>query len=220
MDNQSKNSLKSLYISLFLVGAFVLGIVAMQLPRINAEIGMSDNVMAGSEEPVETIIPIGGSDEATNAPIPTVSPVISSSPTSRPTLQPAFTSSPTPVLTPEPTLIPMESATPVPTFDLNLPGDTTGNTPTNPPVAQTEQSNNLPIVIGVIVGVLLIAGGIILVLVKRRSQAADLTPPTTPPQTPPIYPTSNIQTPDQGGYNTPYDQYMNNQPKTPPDIQQ
>jgi len=214
MENQSKNSIKSLYISLFLVGTFVLGLVAMQLPKMNSEIAMSDKVMAGSEEPIETTIPIGGSDEATNVPLPTASP------TAKPTFQPTLSPSPVAALTPEPTLIPIESATPVPTFDLNLPGDTTGTIPTNPPVAQTQQSNNLPIIIGVIVGILLIAGGVILVLVKRRSQETEMTPPTTPPQTPPIYPTSSSQSTDQSGYNTPYDQYMNNQPKTPDNPQQ
>jgi hypothetical protein len=79
----------------------------------------------------------------------------------------------------------------------------------------------------VIVGILLIAGGVILVLVRRQSKEIDPTsggpvmPPQTPMQPPYQAPAPQTYSPDQSqsNFNTPYDQYVNNQPN-PPNSQQ
>jgi hypothetical protein len=205
MNKAQENAQKSLYISLFVVAIFLLGIFATQFPKYSANTAQSDSVYAGVEEPVDsTVPPIGGSDEATNAPA-------TATPTTRATT--VASSSATPVPTIRPTVGPTlpSEPTPVPTFELNLPGETTENaTPSPAPVANVQSNSNIPIIIGIIVGLLLIGGGVALVIARRASKANEIIPsgnPVPPPSqfTPPVKQDPNT-------YVTPYDQYMNNQP--------
>jgi len=222
---------KSLYITLAIVSIFLMAIVFISTPSEN-QVAQTDNVFAGAPEPTDfTAPPIGGPEEfPTPAITATRSPqiTVTSSPTTRASASVVASSSATPLPTLSATPIPTiaanitNSPSPVPTFDLNLPGDTTTTTtPTNAPVAQIKKSNNTPIIIGVIIGALLIVGGLILVLARRKGKDDEFIPqagPTAPPQSYPP-PATGFETiakptsPDQPQFNTPYDQYMNNQPQ-------
>lgn len=220
MIQNNQKATRSLFLTLFVVGCFLSAIIFIQTPKQTDQISKLDRVYAGAIDPVDTTTPpIGGSDETViKTTVPTKSPSPKATSTASPSAVPIAT-----FFLPTTTEAPIvQSPTPVPTFSLDLPGETTPTQTAAPIVQQTKNTNNtMPFIIAGVIGAILLIAGIILFILKKKKDSDDFTPPNTP-SNPPAQPFQTpVASPNQpnatgdGSFSTPYDQYINNQPNAP-----
>jgi hypothetical protein len=181
--NINKKDLQTMTIAVIIVFSFVILSTIAAIPWESLSDSQShSNVYAGTQETVDV----------TPTPIATTAPLITTAPVASPTqLAVEVTPFPTfePAVTPTPfdfggefggNTDPQLTPTPLPTFNLNLPGE--GNTDPLPTATQASavvQNNNTPlIIIGVIVGVVILLAIVGFILLKK---SRDNTPPPTFP---------------------------------------
>ncbi len=235
MSRREDQSYKTLLIALTIIGIFLVCTIISQSPRIAANLQKKDNAFAGAVDPSDEVIGTTNpnateppdepleDDNGTGTPIATATPF--------PTVTTQATFTPFPTVTA--TTVAQETETPAPTFDIDIPGQTTPTLSPTPKPA-TKGASNIGLIIGAVVGTILLIIGIVWVILSRQKQSTNYTMPAPPsnPTYPPYQPDNFSNTPaadtsgwaqsnggqQQGqGYTTPYDQYVNgsdpNQPK-------
>lgn len=220
--NTKSKDIKSLLLSVTIVFTFVIITYASIFPwDILLESRSQSNAYAGTTESIDTTASprVSATIRATavrsNTPSPTdlfIDEGIDEIPSPIPSI--IVNSSPTPFQFDDifgGSGSTSQTPTPLPTFELNLPGD--GNedpVPTASEVAAIVQNNNTPlIIIGVVVGVVILLAIVGFVLLKK---SRDNPPPPSFPGSMPNYPT-----PQQTNQES---QPISNEPQYPPYINQ
>lgn len=233
MTKREQHAYKSLLISLAIIGIFLVCIIAAQIPNIASNLSEQDNAMAGAQEPIEATIDPNATDEPDEPledevdVVPTVKPTTSPLSTGFSTLTPAPTIA---TFTPFPTINTEvdQTPTPMPTFAVDIPLETSPTTAPSPkPTSQTQ--SNIGLIIGGVIGSILLIIGIVWIILSRQKKNNEYTMPA-PPSNPEyqsyqsnLMETSHASAPgwtppnnQPENYTTPYDQYMENNPNNQP----